>query len=189
MGTRTPDLLHAIRRRRMGACETTPPTTQPGNRSPERPSPPPDHQPPLTSIQLIRPRRCAAAGAPAGPRPRGSHINAATGERPTQKNNPQPVTTPRSPGQINLPQDREGPHGCTSMLYQPACPARLPNERLTSQNFQELCCGVPRGDQHPIVLHQPSKYPNSPGLGHEHSPSPHSRRPEICLQDHEVPLE
>jgi hypothetical protein len=68
-------------------------------------------------IQLVRPRRYAAAGAPAGPRPRGSHLNAATGERPAKKEHPSPVTTPRSPGQINLPLDKKGPHGCTSLLY------------------------------------------------------------------------
>jgi hypothetical protein len=33
---------------------------------------------------------------------------------------------------------------CTFPLYRPACSARLPNERLTSKNLQELCRGVPQ---------------------------------------------
>jgi hypothetical protein len=86
----------------MGACETTPPTTHPGTAAPNALPPAPDYQPPLTGVQLVRPRRYAAAGAPAGPRPHGSHLNAATGERPTNKRTSQPgnhtqVTRPDQP--------------------------------------------------------------------------------------------
>jgi hypothetical protein len=96
-------------RRRMGACETTPPTTHTRETAaPERPSPGPDYQPPLTGIQLVRPRRYAAAGAPAGPRPRGSHLNAATGERPAKEQSSAGNHT-RSPGQINLPPGQKRP--------------------------------------------------------------------------------
>ena len=64
-------------RRRMGACETTPPAT-PGDshatlHKPARkdPSPLPMIRPPFVGVQLVRPRRYAAAGAPAGPLPHG----------------------------------------------------------------------------------------------------------------------
>ena len=63
----------------MGARETTPPTTQPprgtSHRTPYLCNPTtrrlflaPDDPPPLTGLQLVRPRRYAAPGAPAGPR-------------------------------------------------------------------------------------------------------------------------
>jgi len=60
----------------MGACETTPPAHA-GDKP--RPSQPKheriflalDDPPPFVGVQLVRPRRCAAAGAPAGPLPHG----------------------------------------------------------------------------------------------------------------------
>src|SRR6516164_9263426 len=75
-------------RRRMGARETTPTTTnRPGHtaKPPSHPptpaggsSPHPDDRPPLAGIQLVRPRRYAAPGAPTGPRPHDGHNRAAT---------------------------------------------------------------------------------------------------------------
>jgi hypothetical protein len=52
----------------MGACETTPPTMSPGTpqiltTSTKGPFLAPDDPPPLAGVQLVRPRRCAAAGA------------------------------------------------------------------------------------------------------------------------------
>jgi hypothetical protein len=53
----------------MGACETTPPTARPRTPRPLNPpstsSPPPIIGCPLAGVQLVRPRRCAAPGAPA----------------------------------------------------------------------------------------------------------------------------
>ena|SRR5690349_13655599 len=61
-----------LARRRMGACETTPPATR---REPARDPDNPDRNQlpflalddlaPLAGVELVRPRRCAAAGAPA----------------------------------------------------------------------------------------------------------------------------
>ncbi len=54
----------------MGACETTPPTAQPGDT--HDPQPPKnlflasDDPLPLAGVQLVRPRHYAAPGAPAG---------------------------------------------------------------------------------------------------------------------------
>jgi len=56
----------------MGACETTPPAST-GNHARDTrqsnivtsPSSPPEDLPPLAGVKLVRPRRCAAAGAPA----------------------------------------------------------------------------------------------------------------------------
>jgi hypothetical protein len=58
-------------RRRMGACETTPPATRrdthaiPDNPTATGPFLALDDLPPLAGVKLVRPRLCAAAGAPA----------------------------------------------------------------------------------------------------------------------------
>jgi len=57
---------------------------------------------------------------------------------------------------------------CTFALYQSARPTRPPNERLTSQNLQELYRGASRGSQHPIVLHEIAMCLRQPGLGRDH---------------------
>jgi hypothetical protein len=61
-----------LARRRMGACETTPPATRREHaydprvsQSATGPFPALDDLPPLADVKLVRPRRCAAAGAPA----------------------------------------------------------------------------------------------------------------------------
>ena len=60
----------------MGACETTPPAT-PGDThatlkaSAKGPFLTVDDLAPFAGVQLVRPRRCAAAGAPARPLPHG----------------------------------------------------------------------------------------------------------------------
>jgi len=69
------------------------------------------------------------------------------------------------------------------LLYFPAVPVSLvgqaANERLTSQNLQELYRGASQGDQHPSAPHGSSKAPEAAlGLGHDHGLS-HSRQPEI----------
>ena len=60
-----------LARRRMGACEITPPATRREHaRDTDKPTATepflaPEDLPPLAGIQLVRPRRYAAAGAPA----------------------------------------------------------------------------------------------------------------------------
>ena len=61
-----------LARRRMGACETTPHATRRDRHAtPDKPNTQPkpflalDDLPPLAGVKLVRPRRCAAAGAPA----------------------------------------------------------------------------------------------------------------------------
>ena len=108
-----------LARRRMGACETTPPQPHAGNTTRPFTSqnrkglfPAPDDPPPLVSVQLVRPRRSAAAGAPAGPLPHGGVTRAAARKIP-ENSQAQPgrhhashrVKTP-------CPLDASGPHGC-----------------------------------------------------------------------------
>src|SRR5690348_8576764 len=56
-----------LARRRMGACETTPPATyrehahDPGKPTAEESFPAFEDLPPLAGVKLVRPRRCAAA--------------------------------------------------------------------------------------------------------------------------------
>ena len=60
-----------LARRRMGACETTPPAKlrehqrDPSKLTANEPFLSLKDLPPLAGIKLVRPRRCAAAGAPA----------------------------------------------------------------------------------------------------------------------------
>ena len=108
-------------RSRMGACETTPTTTRdPGKQAQRTSRAPtrrrlflaPDRRPPLAGVKLVRPRRYAAPGAPAGPRTTRQHKPAAT--RKSHNNSP-PARRPkshRSPGQTTTPLDSKGPHGC-----------------------------------------------------------------------------
>jgi len=108
----------------MGACETTPPTsTSPGKPTqPTLPRPPdprrlflaPDHRPPLAGVKLVRPRRSAAAGAPAGPRTARQHKPAATRKATTTVTPARRPDSHRSPGQTTMPLDSKGPHGCTN---------------------------------------------------------------------------
>jgi hypothetical protein len=65
------------------------------------PSPLSDDPPPLAGVQLVRPRRCAAAGAPTGPLPHGDVTRAAARKIP--KNNQASPTTRRNV-------TRPGPH-------------------------------------------------------------------------------
>src|SRR5713226_3393617 len=92
---------------RMGACETTPPTAQPGDTNDPNPANPAenlflasDDRLQLAGVQLVRPRHCAAPGAPAGPRTtrqperrqlsgRGTKQSAQPGNR-TQATGPEP---------------------------------------------------------------------------------------------------
>ncbi len=60
-----------LARRRMGACETTPLATHREHARPQisqtadEPFLALEDLPPLAGVKLVRPRRCAAAGAPA----------------------------------------------------------------------------------------------------------------------------
>jgi hypothetical protein len=105
----------------MGACEITPTTTH--ARGTSQPSPAhqpnparlflaPHDRPPLAGIQLVRPRRCAAAGAPAGHRPARRRKPAAT-RKATKQSSPQPGDREHSHQAMPVrPLDKEGPHGC-----------------------------------------------------------------------------
>jgi hypothetical protein len=80
-----------LARRRMGACETTPPAThrEPAH-NPDKPTatdpfPAPEDRQPPAGVKLVRPRRCAAAGAPAAiPWPRGEKTRAAARKDPEE---------------------------------------------------------------------------------------------------------
>src|SRR6266568_3389558 len=92
-----------LARRRMGACETTPPVTRRGQHStlkkPDRKGLflAPDDPSPLVGVQLVRPRRYAAAGAPAGPLPHGDATRAAARKIP-KNSHASPATPRKSPG-------------------------------------------------------------------------------------------
>src|ERR1022692_3761126 len=105
-------------RRRMGACETTPPATPGDNhatlRKPARKDPflASDDPSPLSGVQLVRPRRCAAPGAPAGPRPHGDATRVAARKIPKIVR-PSPERHHASHRVKPLcPLDTDGPHGC-----------------------------------------------------------------------------
>jgi hypothetical protein len=111
--------------RRMGACETTPPTTRRGHRpapqaSAKGPSSPPHDRPPLVGVQLVRPRRYAAAGTPAGPLPHDGAARAAARKIPK---NSQPGCNRSHRARRSHPLDNNGPHGCRRPVLR-AC--RLP---------------------------------------------------------------
>src|ERR1017187_1653164 len=92
-------------RRRMGACETPPPATPGDNhatlRKPARKDPflASDDPSPLSGVQLVRPRRCAAPGAPAGPRPHGDATPGSCEEDPENSQAQPGATSRKSPGQ------------------------------------------------------------------------------------------
>ena len=72
------------------------------------------------------------------------------------------------------------------LRYFPAVPASLPgqapNERLTSQNLQELYRGALQGDQHPTAPDECRKAPAAvPGSGHDHRLSPTAASPRSEL--------
>src|SRR5262249_28678661 len=105
------------RARRMGACEITPPTTHRGHTRPSQTCTKGlflalDDPPPLVGVQLVRPRRYAAAGAPAGPLPHGDVNQAAARKIPKNSH------TPARPHHVShrvkspCPLDTSGPHGC-----------------------------------------------------------------------------
>src|ERR1035437_137336 len=102
---------------RMGACETTPPATRRGTPTPpasqhERNLPRSDDPPPLGSVQLVRPRRYAAAGAPAGPHLR-SDVNPGSYEEDPEEQPGQPGREhARHWATSSCPLDNSGPHGC-----------------------------------------------------------------------------
>jgi len=104
--------------RRMGACETTPPTTPRGHAD-DLPNPVRkglflalDDPPPLVGVQLVRPRRCAAAGAPAGPLPHGDVNQAAARKIPANSHNPAQRHHASHRVKLLCPLDTSSPHGC-----------------------------------------------------------------------------
>src|SRR5689334_20997690 len=106
-----------LARRRMGACETTPPATyrehahDPGKPTAEESFPAFEDLPPLAGVKLVRPRRCAAAGAPAGPWPRGERTRAAARKDPEEQS-AQPGGAPSHRVRSVRPLDTGGPYGC-----------------------------------------------------------------------------
>ena len=82
-----------LARRRMGACETTPPTCAPGTARPFTATTTPifpasDDPSPPGGLKLVRPRRCAAAGAPACPLQHGDVNQAAAKKIPEEQSGP-----------------------------------------------------------------------------------------------------
>ena len=122
------------RARRMGACETTPPHHTPGTLT--GPSQPQRERtllashdrPPFVGVQLVRPRRCAAAGAPAGPLPHDDATPAAA--RKIQKNS-QPGCNRGHRARPSHPLDTNGPHGCRQVSFEPKCSWRKTPEPTT----------------------------------------------------------
>ena len=71
---------------------------------------------------------------------------------------------------------------CTFALYRSAWPTRPPNERLTSQNLQELYRGASQRDQHAIAPDECSKALEAvPGFGHDYCLSPTAVNPRSEL--------
>jgi hypothetical protein len=92
----------------------TPGTVHDPSQSPhERESfPAPDDQPPFVGVQLARPRRCAAAGAPAGPLPHGDVNQAAARKIPANSHNPAQRHHASHRVKLLCPLDTSSPHGC-----------------------------------------------------------------------------
>ena len=91
----------------MGACETTPPATAGEHHDPlitstKGPFLAPDDLPPFVGVQLVRPRRYAAAGAPAGPLPHGDVTRAAARKIP-ENSQTQPGDTTQVTGLNPMP--------------------------------------------------------------------------------------
>jgi len=85
-----------------------------------------DDLPPLAGVKLVRPRRCAAPGAPAGPWPRGGKTGQLRGK--IQKNSqPSPAAAHSHRARSVCPLDNGGPYGCR-------------NEDVISLNTFALIC-------------------------------------------------
>ena len=89
----------------------------------------------------------------------------------------------RSPSQRSARPSRQVRTGCgTFLLYRPACPVRLPDERLTSQNLRSL----PRCPRKETSIRSrqmgAANTGGSPRLRPRPLPLPHSRRPDPNYQ-------
>src|SRR5262249_29460180 len=98
-----------LARRRMGACETTPPTVRPrDNARPFTQTPQglpglPDDRLPLAGVKLVRPRRPAAPGAPAVPLQREQRGAVSTPEKGTKNSQPSLAASAQPPGHFCTP--------------------------------------------------------------------------------------
>ena len=72
----------------------------------------PDDPPPLVGVQLVRPRRYAAAGAPAGPLPHGGVTPGSCEEDPEEQSGPARRHHASHRAKTPCPLDASGPHGC-----------------------------------------------------------------------------
>ena len=117
-------------RRRMGACQTTPPATpgtapEPSQTQHEGTFPAPHDPSPLAGVQLVRPRRRAAAGTPARPLPHGD-VNQAAARTIQTNSQAQPGDTTQAAGSMSY--TLLTPMALMGAAYRasaPACPMGL----------------------------------------------------------------
>src|SRR6185503_13847485 len=102
----------------MGACETTPPASTGNTHAiPDKPTATEpflasDDLPPLAGVQLVRPRRCAATGAPAGPPGRAAGRPGQLRGRSRRIVSPARTAARSRRARFVRPLDNGGPHGC-----------------------------------------------------------------------------
>ena len=102
----------------MGACETTPPATRrdthatPDNPAATGPFLSLEDLPPLAGVKLVRPRRCAAAGAPALTPGRAAGRPRAAARKDPEEQLAQPGGARSHRARSVCPLDTGGPYGC-----------------------------------------------------------------------------